>query len=63
MYVAECCCLNSDDIFGHIVDWLQGCQIKILQIGILLPEFGKFRKKYLANSEKIRKVVFKLFDA
>jgi hypothetical protein len=41
----------------------QGCQIKILQIGIFLPEFGKFRKKYLTNSEKMQKIVFKLFDA
>jgi hypothetical protein len=35
----------------------QGCQIKKLQIGSFLSEFGKFRKKYLANSEKIPKAV------
>jgi hypothetical protein len=36
---------------GHI----QGCQIKILQIGILLPEFGKFREKYLVIRKRFEK--------
>ena len=41
----------------------QGCQIKILEIGIFLLEFGKILKNYQANSEKNRKVVFKLLGA
>ena len=48
---------------SRIVRFLQGCQIKILEIGIFLPKIGKYRKMHLAKSEKKSESDFQAFQS
>ena len=47
----------------HDVSYNQGCQIKILEIGIFLPKIGKYRKMHLAKSEKKSESDFQAFQS